>query len=237
MSGMSTLRRTPGRRARTRSASGNDRVDEAIALAAHELREPLLGAKAAIAAFLQLRRDDAESIGLLQRSLAEVEYSTGLLDALLRLLAGDGGIAREPVDVVALVRRAAASCAVSAGERVEVRAPRRAATVGDPLLLRAAIENVIRNALAYSPPDRPVVVAVKRRSGTIVIAVSDEGPGIPGGEHEAIFDRSVRGSAGRAREGTGLGLYLVRAVVEAHRGEIRIDVDRPGATFAIFLAS
>jgi len=122
--------------------------------------------------------------------------------------------------------------------RVTVTTSTRATVMADGKHIRAAVSNLIRNALQYSPKDRPVSVHVDRGPGCVTLTVKDEGPGIPLAEREVIFDPLARGEAGRAsRAGTGLGLFIARRVAEAHDGRIWVESTGPGATFHLELPS
>ena len=98
---------------------------------------------------------------------------------------------------------------------------------GDPIRLGQAINNVLDNALKYTPAGGRVVLATRIEPEAVVVTVTDNGPGVPSGEREAIFRRLYRSDASRARRGHGLGLSLVKAIAEAHGGSVAID-DVPG---------
>jgi len=100
--------------------------------------------------------------------------------------------------------------------------------VGDPELLREVLENLVENAMKYSPPGTPVEVGGYTRGGYCLVYVSDHGRGVPADKRDAIFERflRLRTNAGRV-PGTGLGLFLARAIVEAHGGHIWVE-DAPG---------
>lgn len=219
-----------------RAEPEREQLEMAIALAAHELRGPLVGARAAIDSFLRQKRKPSENDHLLHRALAEVEYLASLLDALFRWAGAHGSLHPRRTDLVRLVRGAVESCAVEArAAQISVTAPPRAICQVDPIHLREAIENLVRNAVAYSPSNGKVEVRVERRNGTIAISVKDDGPGIPESERETIFDPFVRGRLCRSRGGMGLGLFVARRVVEAHHGVIRLESGGKGATFRIQL--
>jgi two-component system sensor histidine kinase CpxA len=101
---------------------------------------------------------------------------------------------------------------------------------GDAELLRRAIENVLRNAIRYSPRDTAVEVTLSTRSGAAVLRVRDCGPGVPEETLPYLFDAFYRVEAGRDRSsgGVGLGLSIARRAVELHRGGIRARNAQPG---------
>jgi len=82
------------------------------------------------------------------------------------------------------------------------------------------VNNLIDNALKYTPPGGGVVLAVRREAGRVVLTVTDNGPGIAPGEREAVFRRLYRSDASRSQRGLGLGLSMVKAIVEAHGGDV-----------------
>jgi len=110
----------------------------------------------------------------------------------------------------------------------------------DPDALGRALWNLLDNAVKYSGASRTVFVNVDVRDGSVAISVRDQGLGIPRHEQEAIFEKFVRGAASRTHgiKGTGIGLAMVRHIVRAHGGEVRLE-SAPGAgsTFTIVLPS
>jgi signal transduction histidine kinase len=114
--------------------------------------------------------------------------------------------------------------------------PAQAEIDGDAIRLGQAINNLLDNALKYTPAGGHVALAIRAETNAIVITVNDNGPGVPSGERKAIFRRLYRGDASRSQRGLGLGLSLVKAIAEAHGGTIAID-DRPsgGARFTMRL--
>jgi signal transduction histidine kinase len=114
----------------------------------------------------------------------------------------------------------------------EIKYDKRApATVeADPELLRRAIENVIRNAIRYSPPQSTVEVSVARRNGSAVVDVRDHGPGVPEEALPRLFDAFYRVETDRNRNsgGIGLGLSIARRAIELHKGVVRARNANPG---------
>jgi len=109
---------------------------------------------------------------------------------------------------------------------------------GDREALSRALWNLLENAVKYSAPPARVWVETSARDGGLAIYVRDEGTGIPGGEQAQIFNKFYRGSEAKARgvKGTGLGLAMVRHIVEGHGGEIRVESEPGrGSTFTLIL--
>lgn len=102
--------------------------------------------------------------------------------------------------------------------------------------LRLAVKVLTDNALQYGPPDEPIALSGNTVEGGIVLTVRDRGAGVPAGEEETIFRKSVRGSNSKGLPGSGLGLYMARSVVEVHGGVLALQQEvTEGACFAIFL--
>lgn len=109
---------------------------------------------------------------------------------------------------------------------------------GDEVRLRQVIDNLLSNAVKYSPEGGTITVGGTFNDVEVTVYVRDQGVGMPEGEEERIFDRFYRvdGTLARKTQGTGLGLYLARAIVEAHGGKIRVDSQvGKGSTFSFTL--
>ena len=103
----------------------------------------------------------------------------------------------------------------------------------DPLRLRQALDNLVSNALVHGAGGE-IVVRTSLKGGNVLLAVEDHGPGIPADEQERIFDAGVR--LDTRRPGTGLGLAVVRAIAEAHRGALSVQsTPGRGAMFTLQL--
>jgi signal transduction histidine kinase len=109
--------------------------------------------------------------------------------------------------------------------------------LADPDRLERILMNLLTNALKYSAPGTPVTVALARRDGQVVTAVSDQGPGIPPDELPHLFERYYRARETRERkEGLGLGLYITKGLVEAHGGRLWVESQvGKGSTFSFSL--
>jgi signal transduction histidine kinase len=213
----------------------NERLDLGIALTAHEVRGPLVGALAITERLLMEREHDEEDQELLNRSREQLEQLSRLVDSLLRWAVAGRPLEMVPTDLVALVRESAESCARETGtDRVVVTDDGGVSVLADPDHLRGAVANVIRNALLYSPPETDVVIAVETDDGMARVTVRDRGPGVPAGERDSIFDPFMRGAAAHlARSGNGLGLFIARRVLEAHGGGVWLTSNGTGAVFTL----
>jgi two-component system phosphate regulon sensor histidine kinase PhoR len=101
-----------------------------------------------------------------------------------------------------------------------------------------ALSNVLQNAVHYSSSPRRVTVRARLAHGMIEVSVADNGAGVSAGERKKIFEKFYRGSAARSGDvkGTGLGLAMVRAIVDAHRGSVRVEANSPqGSVFVLSL--
>ena len=108
----------------------------------------------------------------------------------------------------------------------------------DPLLMAQLLDNLVDNALKYSPPEAPVELLVRQLPGQVLFAVRDRGPGVPPAWRERIFEAFQRGGRGvrTTTEGPGLGLTLSRRIVELHGGTIVVQsVLGQGATFRMIV--
>jgi signal transduction histidine kinase len=144
-----------------------------------------------------------------------------------------------PVDLAELGRAAVAKMAARAGERgvrVTVEAPERAVVTGEALAIGRALDNVVENAVAYTPAGGTVSVAVRRRGGHVEVAVSDTGIGIAAADLPHITEAFYRGDRARGVHpgGAGLGLTIAKATMDAHRGAFEA-ASRPGSGTTITL--
>jgi signal transduction histidine kinase len=174
---------------------------------------------------------------LLARSRDQLEQLSRLVDGLFRWAVAGQQLDLEKTDLMVVVREAVETSSLETiTDRVAISGPRSLTVLASPDHLRAAIANVVRNALSYSPADTVVSVSVRRQSGRATVSVRDRGPGIPVAQREDIFDPFSRGSAAHlARSGHGLGLFIARRVLEAHGGRIWLESGSRGAAFHLQL--
>jgi signal transduction histidine kinase len=212
-------------------------LDLGLAWTAHEVRTPLLGARATIESLLEVPEPQVTSRELLSRSQEELSELAGTVDTLLRWAAGREPLHRTRTDLVRVIGEAIQHSARGAvRDRVNVSTPRELFLRADPTQLRSAVANLVRNALDYSPPESEVRISVEHEGDTVTVVVRDEGSGVLPGERDSIFNPLVRGASGRSvGGGQGLGLFIARRAVQAHGGTIRVDPTDDGTAFRIQL--
>lgn len=219
-----------------RSELRNEQLDMGIAWTAHELRGPILCVRAVLELLLQRADADPRDLAIIRRSVEELDQLVGTAEALLGWAVGTRSLKRRRTDIVRIVEEAVESCRLETGEDgVVVLFDRPAVARIDPAHIRAAIVNLLRNALAFAEPGTKVEVVVEGSRDVVMLSVKDFGPEIPSEERDLIFAPFVRGSARRTRNGSGLGLFIARRVVEAHGGRIWVESDRGSVTFHMLL--
>lgn len=213
-----------------------------ISIISHELKTPVALIKGYVST---LRREDASwDSGVVRDSLEVIEEEAdrlaGMIENLLdasRLQAGGISIQRSEVDLPQLAKRIAQRMQTQTTRHtIEVQFPEYFPEVqADENRLEQVLTNLIGNAIKYSPQGK-VTISGEVRADVVVVGVADEGPGIDPEDIPHLFERFYRGSGmAKITKGTGLGLYLTRAVVEAHGGRIWVDT-HPGHGTRIFFS-
>jgi len=212
-----------------------------VADLSHELKNPIASIRASAEVLEEAIGADPEAAQRfarrIQDSAAKLSSLVADLLALARLEAH--GIAErvQPLDLAQLTRAAIegllSQCAAR-GVQMELAGPDHAPVRGDGTWLRRAIENLLANALAFSPPGAKVHIALDAVQRGWELSITDRGSGVPDAIRPRLFERfaTTRGEHG----GTGLGLAIVRAVAEAHGGSAQLRATGPqGSTFTVVL--
>ncbi|MFD0318648.1 sensor histidine kinase [Streptomyces flavalbus] len=223
-----------GRRAVAPLAEALARQRRFVADASHELRAPITRAHTRAQVLARRAAKDGlpaahrEGLALLVTSLGRLGEVLDDLLSSAALTAGQTWRAVRRVDLVALARSAAAEEAERVRERgltVRVDGPPHPLWVdGVASALRRAVGELLANAIAHTPPGGRIEMALSRSGTTVVLAVTDTGPGFDAGEAERLFRRFHRGGGGRY----GLGLALLREVVTSHGGTVAATAGGPG---------
>ncbi|MFA5786116.1 MAG: PAS domain S-box protein [Actinomycetota bacterium] len=206
----------------------------------HDLRTPLTAIRG-LAETLKLhgaRLSHEDAVRLTERILANAVRMERMTNNLLdfdSLSRGELAPDRRPVDIGSLVREAVAGTDPE-GRPIEVEVEEEALIARvDRDQVERIIDNLLGNAVRYSPPETPIWIRLCRRDGGVLIAVEDSGPGVPDHLKEAVFDLFRRGEDVRPK-GAGIGLSVVARFAELHGGRAWVE-DRPGggASFRVLL--
>jgi heavy metal sensor kinase len=206
--------------------------------ASHELRTPLSVIRGIGEVGLGEARTPAEYKEAMGSMLEEVDRLTNLVDTLLRLSYGDAGtvrLSREAIDLGQLAHDVVSSLGILAeerGQRLEVEVAVGLSVMGDRLVLREAITNVVDNAIKYSPQASTIDIRVRADGNQAFLTVADEGAGIAPEHRERIFDRFFRLDEARSRDsgGAGLGLAIAKWAVEVNGGHISAEAGATGGS-------
>jgi heavy metal sensor kinase len=196
--------------------------------AAHELRTPLTILKGEIEVALQSTEPSAEIRQTLASCLEEVDRLNAAVEDLLlmaRMEANALTVPSAPVNLAAVlgdVAPALQELAARAGNTCIIAAAPTLWVQGYDSLLFRLLFNLAENAIKYTPSGGTIEVMIEKKNGSAVVQVKDNGPGIARDAQEHIFERFYRGDAAREGSGTGLGLALVRSIVQLHHGRIEL---------------
>jgi signal transduction histidine kinase len=202
------------------------RKDEFLAMLAHELRNPLAAISNAVAVLEKLGRQDDDTSRIRTIIGRQTHHLARLVDDLLdvaRVTTGRIVVERQPVALAEVARRAlqAFEAAGKTAQHEVVLKTDSVWVIGDASRLEQVVANLVDNALRYTARGGRVIVSVQRDAAEAVLRVSDTGRGIPSALLPQIFDLFVRGGGSHARaDGLGLGLTLVRRLVELHGGSV-----------------
>jgi two-component system sensor histidine kinase SenX3 len=215
-----------------------------VANISHELKTPI-GALSLLSEAVMEAKDDSESVTkFASRMQIEAKRLTDLVQEIIQLSrVQDSDPLHEAQVLLAsdLIKEALDQCRTTADARkisLFFQESKDAYIQGDHDQLTMAINNLIENAVNYSPQGTKVAVSTSAENGILSVAVSDQGIGIPEAEVERIFERFYRVDPARSREtgGTGLGLSIVKHIVTKHGGEISVwSSENVGSTFTIRL--
>jgi len=205
---------------------------ELLAVVTHELRTPL----AVVRAYVDLLADAAVAEGPLPSHEVVENWREGatdqvtrldrLVDSILASVRGEGltGLRREPFDVVYAIDKTVGTLALLLRTRAVRWTPPGNALVarGDETRFRQVLEHLLDNEAKYAPPEQAVSIGVWRTSDEIQVYITDDGPGVPIDDWEAVFQPYVRVDRARSR-GSGIGLFAARRLMEAMGGRVWIE--------------
>jgi two-component system, OmpR family, sensor histidine kinase CreC len=211
---------------------GRQYAEEYVQTLTHELKSPLSAIRGA-AELLEEGMPPQQQTRFIANIRTEAERIARIVDRMLELARLENRRDKpdmEPVELDAVVRTVAEShepLLTAKDLRMEIAAPDRLTVNGNAFLLHQALENLVQNAIEFSPRGGTVKVEVTPERDRVTITITDDGPGIPDYALDRIFDRFYSlGRPDTGKKSTGLGLNLVREVAKSHGGTIRV-VNRP----------
>ena len=228
--------------ARSEREQALERQREFVADASHELRTPLTSVQANLELLQAEQRDAPEAHHAVDSALSSTKRMSRLVSDLLLLARADTGrrAARTDLDLSTIAAEALEEMrSISGGRRIEDDLAEGLALRGNPDELHRLVLNLLENAVRHTPEGTRVELTVRPDGDEALLEVTDDGPGLPRGMEDQVFDRFVRakGPADTAAGGgSGLGLAIVRAVAEAHGGSVTAGTSHSGgARFTVRL--
>jgi len=214
------------------------RLSQFSADLAHELRTPIANILGEAQVALTRDRTPDEYREVIESTIAECERLSGIVDNLLFVARADA--AREPIqrkqfDGRAAMEKIATFYRTIADDRhVAINCAGEGEIYGDPVLFSRAVSNLVDNGLRFTPDGGAIQISIAARATHSEVAVNDSGCGIPSEHLPRVFDRFYRVDSSRSSAGAGLGLALVKSIVDLHGGSARIEseVDR-GTTVTV----
>jgi heavy metal sensor kinase len=227
----------------TRLESSFEQMRHFTADASHELRTPLTAIRSVGEVGLRGRRDETAYREIIGSMLEEVDRLALLVDRLLMLSRADTGrnnLSIDVVDIPELAGEVSEQLSVLAEEKnqtITVHCDVVQPWIGDRMVLRQALLNLVDNAIKYSSVGSVIEVRVAQTAAGTTIDVVDNGPGIPVELRSRVFDRFYRVDKARSREngGTGLGLAIAKWAVEVNGGHVTLEPTSAGSCFRITL--
>ncbi|MBI3289541.1 MAG: hypothetical protein HYZ74_08505 [Elusimicrobia bacterium] len=217
-----------------------ERQDELVAMVSHELRTPLaviLGFTETLRMKRQSRKNQTVFLEMIEKNArrlrATVESLVGVVDTRARRReASPVAIAAAARETTRMLKDEARRAAVT----ITLRTGRGLRALIDPADFPHILENLVGNAIKYNRRGGRVIIRAARRSGEIALSVADTGIGIPAESIGRVFDRFFRCPTARHLKGTGIGLSIVRSLVEANDGRVAVEsAVGKGTTFRVFL--
>ncbi len=207
----------------------------------HELKSPIAAMKLNLQTLERHQLNEDKRKELLDRCIKESNRLNDLCNNMLFASQLEGRqykAARELFNLSELVEDAVADYAARYPRNFEQDITPGCKITGDKVMIHMAINNLLENAVKYTPADKPVLITLEEKNGNFILSIIDQGTGIPDNEKKNIFNKFYRvgNEESRKAKGTGLGLYLTNKIVLQHKGRIIVKNNTPsGSVFEICL--
>ncbi len=207
----------------------------------HELKSPIAAMKLNLQTLEKHRLDEEKKAQLLDRCIRESDRLNDLANNMLfasQLESRQYKLTREAIDLSELLLDAVTEFASRYPRNFGQDVVADCTIMGDSVMLRMAVNNLIENAVKYTPSQTPLTVTLSKTNSEVIIRVLDQGAGVPDNEKKKIFNKFYRAGNEETRraKGTGLGLYLTSKIVSQHKGRIIVKDNTPsGSIFEITL--
>jgi len=206
----------------------------------HELKTPIAITKLNLETLRKRKLDEERQDKLIQNTIQEANRLNDLCNNILvasQLDSGGYPMTNDELDLNSLVQDSVQDFKTRFPSRqLQLEMEGQSEIVGDSLLLSMMVNNLIENAIKYSPKEKPVMVKLSSANNLVSLEVIDEGPGIREEEKKKIFEKFYRvgREANRQTKGTGLGLYLALKIARDHNGDITVTNNKPcGSNFRV----
>jgi len=209
----------------------------------HELKTPIAIAKLNLETLQKYQLDENRRQKIIRMTLQETNRLDNLVTNILISAQLESGRKndKEELNFSDLVKNSAEAFKIRFSDHAwNILIDEEIELTGDPLLLHILVNNLLENAVKYSPPGSTVHCLLKRENSSVCLRVKDEGPGIPHQERSRVFEKFYRigNEETRSAKGTGLGLYLCRKIAGDHGATIRIEDNVPkGSIFTVKFAA
>ena len=205
----------------------------------HELKTPISVTRLNLETLQKYHLDEEKQRKIIHTTIKEIARLNTLTNNILISSQIEGGYSseKEELDLSTLYRDCVSDYRTRYPDRLFVEEIETDVEVtGDALLLQLMINNLLENAVKYSPREKPVICRLVKRNDSTLLSILDEGPGIPETEKKKIFDKFYRigSESTRTTQGTGLGLYLCRKIAEDHNADITVTNNIPTGSIFTF---